>query len=168
MTTIPAMLIAMLSALLLLASWKDLTTYRIPNWIPLAIFALFPVYVLGVGLPLDKVLWHGIAFAVTFAAGFALFAWSKVGGGDVKLLAALALWAGWGAPLVNLLAATTILGGVLSLAILVCRATPLGPTVSAFFQARGWSCAVFEPGNKNAPYGLAISAAFFVLLFAPV
>jgi len=166
-TTIPAMLIATVGCLLLIASWEDLTTYRIANWIPLVIFALFPIYALGTGLPLDQLLWHGVAFAVTLAAGFALFAWGKVGGGDVKLLAALALWAGWGIPLVNLLVVTTILGGVLSLAILLCRATPVAPVIDAFFRARGWHCAVFDPGNKDAPYGVAISAAFFVLLFAP-
>ena len=166
--TLPAMLIATVGGLLLVASWEDLTTYRIANWIPLVIFAMFPAYALGIGLTLDQILWHAVAFTVTLAIGFALFAWGKVGGGDVKLLAALALWAGWGMPLVNLLAVTTILGGVLSLAILLCRATPVAFVVDAFFRARGWSCAVFDPGNKDAPYGVAISAAFFVLLFAPL
>lgn len=168
MTMLSAMLIGTISGLLLLASWKDLTTYRIPNWIPFVIFALFPVYVVVVALPLDQVLRHGLAFGVTLSVGFVLFAWNKVGGGDVKLLATLALWAGWGMPLVNLLAATTIIGGALSLAILLCRATPIGTAVNTLFLAWGWRCAVFEPGNNNAPYGVAISAAFFVLLFVPV
>lgn len=168
MTTIPAMFLWMFIGLLLFASWMDLTTFRIPNWIPVVIFAMFPVYVLGARVQVDTVLWHGLAFAVTLAGGFALFAWNKVGGGDVKLLAALALWAGWGAPLVNLIAVTTILGGLLSVAILLCRATPIAPMVSTICRARGWNCAVFEPGNKNAPYGIAISAAFLILAFEPI
>lgn len=167
MTIAPMMLVAAVGGLLLLASWEDLTTYRIPNWISLAILGLFPVYAIATRLPLDAFLWHCVALAVTFVAGFALFAWNKLGGGDVKLFAAVALWAGWGAPLVDLLVVTTMLGGVLSLAILLCRWTTVGVTVGTFLRTRGWDFAVFDPARKVAPYAVAICGAFFIVLCVP-
>ncbi|WP_229743638.1 A24 family peptidase [Aliidongia dinghuensis] len=164
---VAVLLIAIIAALLLIASWTDLTTYRIPNRIPLAIFLLFPVFALASGLSLSDVLWHGAAFGITFAAGFVLFAFNKVGGGDVKLFAATALWAGWGTPLIELTTMTAILGGLLSLAILLCRWTPIGVAVGGLFQACGVKLALFDPTQQMAPYALAITGAFFTLLFMP-
>ena len=162
---LPSLLVEAVGGLLLLASWSDLTTYRIPNWISLTIFGLFPVFAYFHGLSLDVFMWHCIAFSVVLAGGFALFAWNKVGGGDVKLLATVAMWVGWGTPLVQLITVTMILGGVLSLAILLCRWTPAGAVIGTFLRAYGWKFAVFDPAEKMAPYAIAISGAFLVLFF---
>jgi len=166
-TLLPLTLVAIVAGLLLLASWTDLTRYRISNWIPLAIFGLFPPYALSVGLSMNELVWHGIAFAITLGAGFALFTWNKCGGGDVKLLAVVALWAGWGTPLVNLVTLTAIFGAVLSLGILLCRWTAIGGAIDSVLRVHGWEFAVFDPAKKVAPYAVAISGAFFVVLFVP-
>lgn len=167
MTALPSMLLWIIGGLLLVASWKDLTTYRIPNWITVAILALFPVFVAAGGVPPDRLLGHGLAFVVTLGAGFALFAWGKLGGGDVKLFAALACWAGWGPPLVYLVVLTALFGGLLSLLILLCCWPPLGIMAGNILRAYGWDLAVFDPAKKAVPYGLAITAAGFTLPFLP-
>lgn len=167
MSVLPSLLLGAVGGLLLVACWTDVTAYRIPNWIPLVILALFPAFALASGLPPHQVLGHGAAFAAALAGGFALFAWNKLGGGDVKLFAAVALWAGWGHPLVYLVLFTALFGGVISLFIVLCRSTPIGIMADAFCRVHGWNFAVFDPAKKTAPYALAISAACFLLPSLP-
>src|SRR3546814_6099353 len=83
----------MVGALLCYAAVSDAQRRIIPNWLTLTIAALAVPYWLGTGLEL----WPDIALQLCLAAGafviFAgLFAFGLMGGGDVKLLAALALW----------------------------------------------------------------------------
>jgi prepilin peptidase CpaA len=158
---------ALLCGLLAAAVVADLASYRIPNLIPLAIISLFPLFALWVGLHIGDVLSHVAAFAVTLAAGFALFAWNKLGGGDVKLLASAALWVGWGVPLVHLVIWTAIIGGGVALAILICQRTVLGVAIGDALRARGWDVAVFDPARNAAPYAVAICGASFVMLLSP-
>ena len=91
MSTAP-MLVAMAAMLplMLYVMWSDLKTLRIPNWVVLAVLAVFVVTGLW-GLPFETFLWrlaHGVIF---LAIGFSIFALGrgKVGGGDMKLIAAL-------------------------------------------------------------------------------
>ena len=49
---------------------------------------------------------------------FAMFAFGGMGGGDAKLMAATALWMGFGINLLGYLVTSAVLGGVLTLAIL--------------------------------------------------
>lgn len=71
----------------------DLRSRTISNRLTLTVALGAPLYWLSVGLPL----WPGIAFqvglaVVVFAVCCILFAIRQMGGGDVKLLTALALW----------------------------------------------------------------------------
>lgn len=109
-----------LLTLLLVAAWQDLAHRRIPNAIPLALAGLWPIAVLlavGVAAPLTA---FGIALGV-FLAGFVCWQAGWLGGGDVKLIAALSLWAGPDlvAPMLLL---TGLLGGGLALIQLARRA----------------------------------------------
>src|SRR5262245_1662757 len=72
---------------------SDFTRLRIPNWIPLALTAAFVVYAV---LALDQaaILDRVLLSACVFLVGLGLFAAKWLGGGDVKLLAAIALWTG--------------------------------------------------------------------------
>jgi prepilin peptidase CpaA len=158
------MFVGPICCLLALASWFDLARYRILNVIPLAVILLFPLFAASGGLPFGEVIGHGTAFAVILAGGIALFSCNKIGGGDVKLFAALALWVGWGTPLILFIVLTTFLGGVLSLAILLLRRSGFGTTIWCYLQERGWEIAVLDPTSRMAPYGVAISAAFFYLM----
>src|SRR5918994_1398554 len=79
--------------LLGLAAFKDIRERRIPNRLTGALAALYPVYVLVSSTPVAWPAALGLA-AVVFMIGLGLFARGLIGGGDVKLLAVLSLWAG--------------------------------------------------------------------------
>jgi prepilin peptidase CpaA len=106
-------------ALLLAASCCDVLRLRIPNLIPAALVVLFALHALlagGVQAPLD----HLLAMGLTLLILLPLFALNMLGGGDVKLLAAVALWLGMN-KLAALLILVGIVGGVFALVWLAIR-----------------------------------------------
>jgi prepilin peptidase CpaA len=136
--------------LLLWAAVSDLTRFIIPNTIPTAMVALFPVHVLAIGPSLGTLGHVGVA-GVVFLVGVGLFALRTMGGGDVKLLAAVSLWAGPSLVL-PFLFITALAGGVLAL-ILMTPFKHFLPAVSAAgtpFRLQG--------RRQPMPYGLAITA----------
>lgn len=112
-------LLGLLAVSLLACCWWDLKTRTIPNWLNLAIAFGAAAFWIAVGLPVwpEVALRVGVAF-VTFWVFAAAFAMGAMGGGDVKLIAALALWLPWQAVLV-LLFLMSIAGGVLTLGYLI-------------------------------------------------
>lgn len=109
-------LLAALATALLVAALTDLRRRQIDNWLNAAIAVGAPVWWLAMGLgPFDVGIQIALASA-TFALACILFATGQMGGGDVKLLTALALWFPPGAfgQLVVLMA---VLGGGASLAM---------------------------------------------------
>ena len=105
---------------MIFATFYDLFTMTIPNKITLALIAGFAVFAPLAGMGLETALWHiGVAIAVLIV-GFVLFNMGVMGGGDAKLLAASALWFGTAFTLPYLLAAS-VLGGVLTLIIIIAR-----------------------------------------------
>ncbi len=93
MNTISYGLLIALAIALLVAAFTDLKRRQIDNWLNLAIALGAPTFWWASGLDL----WPGVAMQVGVAlAAFvvlaALFAFKVMGGGDVKLLTALALW----------------------------------------------------------------------------
>ena len=103
------------AGLLIAAAASDWRTMVVPNRYSLALAGLFPSYVLASGIEAD---WIGslIYASVAFAIGFLLFVLRICGGGDVKLFAVVALWAG-PAYFVPMLFYTTVSGGILALAM---------------------------------------------------
>jgi len=85
-------LLCALAIALLFAAFTDLRRRQIDNWLNAAIALCAPLYWFASGLGLYEI---GLQLAVALAA-FAvlagLFAIRAMGGGDVKLLTALALW----------------------------------------------------------------------------
>src|SRR6185503_568446 len=82
----------------------DVISYRIPNMLVLALVALFLILA---GLNWNDVDWfewlgHFAAAILVFGVGILLYALRQMGAGDVKLLSAVALWAGAVPPLENL------------------------------------------------------------------
>lgn len=112
-------LIGALAIMLLIAAIGDLRTREISNWLNGAIALLAIPFWWSVGLSFwpDIAIQVGIAAAV-FVIFALLFYLGAMGGGDVKLVAALALWLPAGA-LLNLLVIMSIGGGVLTLAMLI-------------------------------------------------
>ena len=108
-------LVAALGGLLLVAVFTDLRGRTIEHWTVAAIALLAPLY----WWTTDYALWPDVAIQIGIAIGvFALFAGvyaiGMMGGGDVKLLAALALWLPI-VPLLNMLFIMAIAGGVITL-----------------------------------------------------
>jgi prepilin peptidase CpaA len=84
---------------------------------------------------------------------FALFALRWIGGGDAKLAAATTLWLGFGLTL-PYLAYTALLGGVLTLAILLLRRLPL----AGLEQKMPWLARLHDR-KQGVPYGVAMAIA---------
>jgi prepilin peptidase CpaA len=143
-------------ALVIVAGITDLTSYRIPNWISLALVGAFlPAAGLALlaGAPLSALGLHLAMGAAALFAGMAMFALNWIGGGDAKLFAAAALWLGWPA-VVTYLAVTMLAGGALAMLLLALRSSPLRPFASG---GPAWIGRLAEPGAA-VPYGVAIAA----------
>ncbi len=139
--------LAVLAALLVIAAVGDVRKYTIPNWISIAVAALYPVYVMLHPQPLD---WGSsiIVASALFAVGFLRHSLSVMGGGDVKLLAAAGFWAGtqYLNPLLLIMALS---GGVLAVVVMTvrrCRAR------ARKFRKRS------KRTEGQLPYGVAIAA----------
>lgn len=132
---------ALLVLLLLRAAQTDIATRIISNALNLAIALLAPVWWWANGMALwpDIPLQIGLALAV-FALFAALFALGMMGGGDVKLLAALALWMPLPA-MARLLVIMALAGGGVTLA-----------TLAHHRLTR-------RTGQAEIPYGVAIAIA---------
>jgi prepilin peptidase CpaA len=107
-----------LLVLLGLAAWQDLSRRRVPNAIVVAVMVLWTAHALSSG-PAGAVEAVGVATAV-LAVGFAAWRLGCVGGGDVKLTAALGLWAG-AQHVLPMLLVIAVAGGVLAMIFLVLR-----------------------------------------------
>lgn len=107
------------TSLLVVASAVDLKEFRIPNAIPLALIALFLIRALATMNGAD---WpsHLAAFGIMLGLGFLAFALGLFGGGDAKLMTAVALWVGL-AGLPAFLVVTAVAGGVVGVVLLVLR-----------------------------------------------
>ncbi len=81
---------AAMAVLMSLAAWFDLKALRIPNWCVLSVVGLFIVTGLW-GLPLEVFAWRFLHGVIVLFVGFGLYSISggRVGGGDIKLIAAL-------------------------------------------------------------------------------
>lgn len=100
-------------ALLFAAGWSDLLKLRIPNAIPLAIVLLFAVETFF-GSRFADPYGHLQAMLLALAVLVPLFALDMLGGGDVKLLAAVTLWLGM-SKLALLLIGVGMAGGLFAL-----------------------------------------------------
>lgn len=137
---------------------SDLRSFRIPNWTSLAALACFFPAALAAGWGMSAVLAHLGAGAAVLGAGFILFALGLFGGGDVKLLAAIAVWTGWES-LPAYLLVVVLIGGVLALALVAFRRLKLTGRAASIAWVRQ-----LHSEKRDVPYGVAIAAAAIVLL----
>lgn len=139
--SIRIMLLCALAVLLVAAAVTDIRSRIISNKLNIAIAVMAPLYWLASGIPA----WPDMALQValgigTFSVFAAMFAFGLMGGGDVKLLAAVALWFPWQA-LWLLLVIMAVLGGVVTL-------------ITVFHHK-----ATKRLGRPEVPYGVAIAMA---------
>lgn len=153
-------------AAVVLAAYEDVRFMRIRNNIALAVVALFlPMLVL---LPLNEVIAHLVTGGVIFAICAALFFAGLFGGGDAKLLGAVALW-----PTLHevpaFLMIMTITGGVLAILAIVLKKSKFLDELKVknpklFGPEEGW-LASLSRGETVVPYGVAIAVATVVTVF---
>jgi prepilin peptidase CpaA len=145
-------------ALMAFAAAYDLTTMTIPNRLTAAVGLAFIAVILLVGLPLSEVAWHVAAGLLVLVVAFAMFAAGWIGGGDAKLAAGIALWLGF-ADLLDYFMLASILGGVMTLALLAARRYPL-PQMLARLP---WALKLHAP-ETGIPYGIALAIAALATL----
>lgn len=149
-----------LPAAFLLAALTDITRYTIPNWLTGAIALAFPLVALLAGLPPLVILLHVGVGIFALGMGMVFFALGWLGGGDAKLVAAAALWAGPGAVWVFVLAAA-LAGGAVTLALLFFRKLPLPESLAS----QKWIARLHDH-EAGVPYGAALAAgALYALPF---
>lgn len=139
-------LLIVLAIALIFAAFTDIRSRIIANWLNAAIALGAPMFWFASGMAFwpDMAIQLGFALMVS-AAMIALYALGLLGGGDIKLLAALSLWI---APFdyMTLLVIMAAVGGIMAICFVVRRI-------------------VFKPKTPGQlPYGVAIaSGALWVL-----
>jgi prepilin peptidase CpaA len=136
------------------AAVSDLLSMTIANRVSLLLIVTFAVVAPLTGMEWSQYAWHFIAAATVLFATFSLFAIGGMGGGDAKLMTATALWMGFGIELVQYLVASAVIGGVLTLAILSYRGSPLAVVTSGNLFLRN-----FADPKVGIPYAIALGAA---------
>jgi prepilin peptidase CpaA len=149
--------------LLAVAAVFDTWKFVIPNAINVALVLLFIATALILPFEMGWRDWlsHlGGALAV-FVGGAVLYAFNKMGGGDVKLLTAVAFWAGFD-HLAELLLYVAFAGGGLAIALIIVRRLILGLRTAWPKLAEAEFPRVLLQGEA-VPYGLAIAPSAIFL-----
>jgi prepilin peptidase CpaA len=144
---VPWLALALL-LLLVIAGIEDARTREIANWKNAAIALLALPWWWANGLSGIDIAWQVGVAGIVFALFLAAFVAGQMGGGDVKMIAALALWLPPGAVL-SMLVVMSLLGGVLTL----------------LFLADRWRRRAAQVAE--IPYGIAIAIAGMLAIANP-
>jgi Flp pilus assembly protein protease CpaA len=155
-------LTAVLTVVLVLAIWFDVSRRRIPNWLTVggAVAALVVR-----GFSGGEAVWAGLlGGTLGLSIGILLFAVGAMGAGDGKLLATVGSFLGFGV-FVQALPLIGLVGGLLALAVSARNGT-LIPTLLRFrelvmhimtFGRVGERRTLTMPGAVTVPYGVAVA-----------
>lgn len=149
----PGWLALLFFTLLALAAIEDLWRLQINDWVcgAIAAGAFLAVAING---PAGQLWENLLLFALVLGLGTLLFVRGWMGGGDVKLLAASALWfdldLGW-----KMLVAVAVAGGIEALLIMILRILPWSQPARDGLP--------FLRGDEGIPYGVAIGAGIAVI-----
>lgn len=129
-----------LAIALLVAALTDLRRRQIDNWLNATIALAAPLFWWANGLDLAGIGWQLGMATLAFAVLAGMFALRMMGGGDVKLLTALALWLPW-EPYLKLIVIMALVGGLVTIVF------------------GSWHVIRRQKDKLQVPYGLAIAAA---------
>lgn len=133
------------------AAISDMLSMTIANRVSLLLVATFLIIAPLTGMTWSDYGWHLAAGVVVLSVTFTLFAIGGMGGGDAKLLAATALWMGFGQELMQYLVYSAALGGLLTMLILVYRRSPLSVYTGQNIFLRN-----LADRDVGIPYGIAL------------
>ncbi|QPC94938.1 prepilin peptidase [Mesorhizobium sp. INR15] len=136
---------------MLFAAISDMLSMTIANRVPVLLVVVFALVAPLTGMEWAAYGWHFAAGGLVLAVTFGLFAMGGMGGGDAKLLAATAVWMGFGVHLVEYLVVSAFIGGLLTLAILAYRKSPLSD-----FAGNNPFLRHFADDATGVPYGIAL------------
>lgn len=143
-------LLVLLGLLLVSAGIEDARKREIANWKNAAIALLAVPFWVANGLPLWPGIVAQIGLALAVSAIFiAAFHFGMMGGGDVKMIGALALWFPFG-QLMTMLIVMSLAGGAITLLMLIDK------------KIRRLS------DQPEVPYGIAIALAALLILREPI
>ena len=137
------------------AAISDLLSMTIQNRVSLILLIAFATLAPLTGMPWDVYGMHFVAGAAVLAVTFGLFATGTMGGGDAKLMSATAVWLGWNLELAAYLMTLSILGGLLTLAILRYRRSQMMVVYTARFEFMRR----LAQKEEGVPYGIALGLA---------
>jgi prepilin peptidase CpaA len=153
-------------SILIAIAYRDVRTRRIPNALTAAI-ALLGLVRLILADDLFAAVHTLLASALVFAVAFLLFWRGVFGGGDAKLVAAMALLVG-AHDLFDFFLVMSVCGGGLGLAILACDRLHASRRPSSQRLARPFTLHGVEPARPQArptvPYGAAIASSGVVMM----
>jgi len=153
---------------LCVATFTDLRTQRIPNWL------VFPFFGIGVVVSVWLHGWHGAVQSLE-GAGLGIFVYGLLfwmggmGAGDVKLCAAIGAWIGPGQLFIAIVL-TGLVGGAMALLWAAC-----GGFMKELFQHTGdlvfrtkerGEAVLSNPSRRKMPYAPAIAIGTLISFFA--
>lgn len=145
---------ALFAVLLLAAAAMDLSCYRIPNVVVLALLALFGVIAIS-HAPAGAWQDHLLTGLAGLAVMVGIYAFGAMGAGDAKLIAATVLWCGLGA-LMPLLFWIAVSGLAVAAILVSMRITLSFPEVQRAFCLTKTLPRVLRR-HEGIPYGVAIA-----------
>ena len=137
------------------AAFSDLLTMTIANRVSLLLVVTFAVVAPFTGMDWATYGMHFAAAGIVLAVTFTLFAIGGFGGGDAKLLTAIALWCGYSDVLVEYMLTAAVLGGILTVQLVLWR----GSFAAFYAGARFAFLEKLGRTDVGVPYGIALGAA---------
>jgi prepilin peptidase CpaA len=132
--------VAFAFALMAMAIW-DIAYRRLPNWLNIAIAVAYLPYAFALGVGWASI---GLSIAVgvgVLGLGIGLFSLGLIGGGDVKLAAAIAIWIGPSLDLLRFFLLMALVGGALAVIALI------------------WQRVTGRKATRALPYGVALAVS---------
>lgn len=146
-----ALMWALLFFSLVFAALSDVLNFTIPNGVPIAVVALFFPQMFLQGIEIWPLASSLASAGLLFVVGVLMFSRGLLGGGDVKLIAALGLWTGLG-HLPRFLVVMAVAGGVLAFVTL---ASVLARSVAG----KRYPIRLRALAHARIPYAVAIAVA---------
>jgi prepilin peptidase CpaA len=148
------------------AAISDLRHYILSNKLCLTVLALYPVYLTSRfidfgSFPLSLAGWSALIALVIFGICLILFATNVMGGGDVKLIPVVALWAG-PTLVLNYLLIMSLTGGLLA-AFILAKNRLIASKAAEYSENINFSVAQKE--NVKVPYGVGIALGGLYVAF---